>query len=71
MISRLNSGTRLSVGLLAIVLAAGVAVAGNTGTIRGRVTDKATEPPGGAAVTRGTGRGKGAGGPSVSCVKTR
>ena len=36
-----------------------------------RVTDKATEPPGGAAVTRGTGRGKGAGGPSVSCVKTR
>ena len=36
-----------------------------------RVTDKATEPPGGATVTRGTGRGKGAGGPSVSCVKTR
>jgi hypothetical protein len=32
---------------------------------------KDTEPPAGATVTRGTGRGNGVGGPAVACAKTR
>ena len=41
MIPRNNSGARLAGLLVVLMLAAGIALAGNTGTIRGRVTDKA------------------------------